>query len=90
MLTQEIIDNLNSKQNASKYHPYTCLYDGDKKHIRYEFKKLGLNISYNKYIKQQLNKSIPYPHMEFKQTNLIAILKGWKSPCCGYNQKIII
>lgn len=88
-LTQEQVDNLNNFQNEGKYHPFTCLHDGGDKHILYEFNKLKLDKSYNQYINDEIEKRMPYPHMEFTQTNLIATKDGkWICPVCDYTQPI--
>lgn len=88
-LTQNQIDKLNDYQNSGRFHPYTCLNDGDEKHILYEFKKLNLKISYDEYIKREKRKGITYPEMVFTQTNLIATEDGWICPVCDYKQKYV-
>ena len=88
-MTQEEIDQFNERQNRGDIYPYTCLYDGDKKHIEYEFRKLFPVEDYEEYIKEQKEKfNVPYPHMVFMETLMIATKDGIQCPCCGWKQKI--
>jgi len=84
--TPEQVEALNKYQNEGKFHPFTCAHDGDEKHILYEFSKKRTNLRYDDYIKQEKDKGISYPHMEFTQTNLIATESGWICPVCDYKQ----
>ena len=104
VFTEEEVRILNEYQQAGKYHPYTCVNDGNEEHILFEFcKKLDLKISdvaskdtitkkdllilYSHYINRMKDfQKIPYPELEFTQTNLIATQKGWICPCCDYTQ----
>jgi hypothetical protein len=81
------IEILKIHQDNENYHPYTCLYDGDNKHIMYEFNKLNLDIDYDKYIKDQKLKGVYYPESMFNQTNLIPKKEGLVCPVCDYIQK---
>jgi hypothetical protein len=93
VFTEEEVRILNEYQQAGKYHPYTCPNDGDESHIAYEYNKkfssfpVGhVPLVYDVYLQQERDKGIPYPEMEFTQTNLIATQKGWICPCCDYTQ----
>ena len=86
-ITKEQIDALNQYQNNGKFHPFTCLNDGDEKHIMYEFNQYHPNENYDEYIDEQ-KKIVNFPGAEFTQTNLIATEKGWVCPVCDYKQPI--
>lgn len=88
-LTQNQIDKLNEYQESGRFHPYTCLNDGDEKHILYEFNKMFPKGNYEKYIKSQKEKGNTYPEIIFTQTNLIATEDGWICPVCDYKQKYV-
>lgn len=89
-LTDEQVDAFNAHQMNEMFHPYTCLNDGDEKHILYEFAKKKTNLSYEDYIKGEKERGVPFPHMEFTETSLIATKDGWICPVCDYKQKITI
>lgn len=84
--TKKEIDKLNEYQSNPNYHPYTCLNDGDKVHIDYEFQKRHPGEDYDEYIKKEKAKGIPYPEMEFNETILVATENGWVCPVCNYTQ----
>lgn len=86
ILTNEQIEKLNDHQNDDRFHPYTCPNDGDQTHIKYEFEKTHPNENYEKYLKKEKEKGIPYPEMEFTETKLIATENGWFCPVCNYTQ----
>ena len=67
-------------------HPATCNYDGDYKHMLYEYKKLGLNISFEEYVKQEKEKGVQNPEAMFSETSLIYTPEGLKCPVCNYTQ----
>jgi len=81
------LEILNNFQNNGRFHPLTCLNDGDDMHIAYEFEILNTGMDYETYIKLEKEKGIPYPDAVFKQTNLIATENGWKCPVCDYKQE---
>lgn len=85
--TKNQVDYFNSHQNNSMLHPYTCPNDGNDVHIKYEFDKKYPGKDYEEYLKEEKEKGIPYPEMEFTQTNLIATENGWTCPRCDYKQK---
>ena len=84
--TQEQVDALNRHQNDGQFHPFTCRYDGDEKHIQYEFQKDHPNDNYDEYIIDQKSQGSRFPEMAFNQTNLLATSQGWVCPVCGYKQ----
>ena len=88
--TQEQCDELNDYQTKGKFHPFTCLNDGDVPHIMHEFetqnKGKDYNKDYNDYIQSEKAKGINYPEASFTQTNLIATKDGWICPVCDYKQ----
>lgn len=88
--TKNQVESLNRFQQMNHFHPFTCLNDGDEKHIAYEFEhkypNLKYDLDYENYIKQEKSKGIPFPHMEFTETSLVATQFGWKCPVCDYRQ----
>jgi hypothetical protein len=84
--TNNQVDCLNDYQFSGLFHPFTCKYDGDEKHIEYEFNKNHQGEDYQEYLKKEKDKGINYPEMEFNQTNLIATKDGWICPACDYKQ----
>ena len=85
VFTKEKVDELNRYQEEGRFHPYTCLHDGDD-HIKFEFERYHKGENYKDYLINEKSKGIPYPHMEFTQTNLIATEYGWICPVCDYKQ----
>ncbi len=83
--TQDQVNKLNEYQ-IGEGHPFTCPSDGDAKHILYEFGKKHPSKDYQEYIKEQKDKGIIYPEMEFNQTSLMATKEGWICLVCGYRQ----
>ncbi len=86
IITKEEVDELNRQQNEGRFHPYTCLNDGDELHISYEFQKSHPGENFEEYIKKEKARGIPYPDAVFNQTNLIATEEGWLCPVCDYKQ----
>lgn len=89
--TDEQVKALNAFQDAGRFHPFTCLNDGDEAHIAYEFEKANPGKNYNEhykdYIKQEKEKGVNYPEAVFTETNLVATNDGWICPVCDYKQK---
>ena len=83
----EQVKALNEFQNAGRFHPFTCLNDGDEAHIAYEFEKAHPGKNYDEYIKEEKAKGVNFPEMAFTETNLIATNDGWICPVCDYKQK---
>lgn len=86
VFTQEEILNINIFQSNDNYHPFTCPNDGDSLHIKHEFEKINSKLNFDEYIENEKLKGIPYPHMEFTQTALVATENGMVCPVCGYTQ----
>ena len=84
--TSDQVESLNKYQDEGRFHPFTCVHDGDEKHILYEFYKEFPGMNYDKHITEQKSKGIRYPEAQFTQTNLIATEGGWICPVCDYKQ----
>ncbi len=84
--TDQQVENLNKYQVSEMFHPFTCVNDGDEAHIAFEFEKKHAGENFEEYLKKEIEKGIPFPEMEFNQTNLIATKEGWKCPVCEYKQ----
>jgi len=66
--TPEQVESLNKYQNEGRCHPFTCRFDGDQKHIMYEFHKDCPDGNYEEYIAEQKELGVPFPEMAFNST----------------------
>lgn len=76
-ITQEEIDNLNSRQDEGKFHPYTCCGGNEntpncKREISYQARIKGVDV----------------PYTSNNEGVLVATLEGWICPCGQYKQEI--
>ena len=84
--TEEQVRALNSFQDNSSVHPFTCENDGDDAHILYEFEREHKGKNYETYLESERRNGVPHPEMAFKETKLIATKDEWVCPVCDYRQ----
>lgn len=93
--TKEQCEILNKYQNHGMFHAFTCVNDGDRKHVLFEFNKhfpgnksnTQIVKAFNRYMREEKANGINFPAASFNQTNLVATEDGWICPVCTYTQK---